>query len=115
MAKRKENSEDGIVFSTNPNFSFSEDEKIEVETLPAAKQNLRISLDKKMRAGKSVTLISGFVGKPEDLENLSKILKVKCSTGGSIKDENILIQGDLRDKILQILLEMGYKAKKIGG
>jgi len=100
-----------IVFSTNPDFVF--DEEPEIETPESNKQNLRIQLDKKKRAGKQVTLITGFVGKPEDLETLGKMLKTKCGVGGSAKDGEIIIQGDFRDKILELLLKAGYKAKKI--
>ena len=100
-----------IVFSTNPDFVF--DEEPEIETPEPSKQNLRIQLDKKKRAGKQVTLITGFVGKPEDLESLGKMLKTKCGVGGSAKDGEIIIQGDFRDKILELLLKAGYKAKKI--
>lgn len=102
-----------IVFSTNPNFAF--DEEPEMETPEPGKQNLRVQLDKKKRAGKQVTLITGFVGKEEDLEALGKMLKTKCGVGGSAKDGEIIIQGDFREKILDLLLKAGYKAKKSGG
>ena len=100
-----------IVFSTNPNFAF--DEEPEIETLAPEKQNLRVQLDKKKRAGKQVTLITGFVGRQEDLETLAKMLKTKCGVGGSAKDDEIIIQGDFREKVLEILLKTGYRAKKI--
>ncbi len=109
----KKNNNDGIVFSTNPDFEYVADDNI-IETLPAEKQNLRVQLDKKARAGKKVSLITGFVGTSEDLETLCKTLKTKCGTGGSAKDNEIVIQGDFRDKIVQFLTEQNYKVKKIG-
>lgn len=105
----------GVIFSTNPDFDFSFENDGEVITLEPNKQNLKIQLDKKARAGKQVTLVSGFVGSNEDLETLSKKLKNLCGCGGSAKDGEILIQGDFRDKILLFLSNAGYKAKKVGG
>ncbi len=105
----------GVVYSTNPDFDFSFEDNGQVETLAPAKQNLKVQLDKKARAGKQVTLISGFVGTNDDLEALSKKLKNLCGCGGSAKDGEILIQGDFRDKILTFLTTSGYKAKKVGG
>jgi translation initiation factor 1 len=109
----KKKSTDGIVFSTNPDFEYANEDEI-VVTLAPEKQNLRIQLDKKARAGKQVTLITGFVGTTEDLEILCKTLKNKCGTGGSSKDNEIIIQGDFRDKIVDFLLSQKYRAKKIG-
>jgi translation initiation factor 1 len=112
---KKPKNREGIVYSTNENFEYQTNEETEAETLAPAQQNLKIMLDKKARAGKQVTLIAGFVGKSEDLDKLAKELKNKCGVGGSSKDGEILIQGDFRDKILDLLLKMGYKAKKAGG
>lgn len=105
----------GVVFSTNPNFGYEHENEEEPETLQPSKQNLRVTLDKKQRAGKSVTLVTGFVGTEADLKELGKMLKTKCGVGGTVKDGEILIQGDFRKKILEILQKEGYKAKQIGG
>lgn len=114
--EKKKKSSGGIVYSTNPNFKLENDEINDVhETLPAKQQNLKVMLDKKNRSGKAVTLITGFVGKEEDLKELGKTLKTKCGVGGSVKDGEILVQGDFRDKIVELLLGLGYKAKKAGG
>jgi translation initiation factor 1 len=104
---------DGIVYSTDSSFEFSYGESDNSETLPPARQNLKVSLDKSMRAGKQVTLVKGFVGTDEDLNTLGKVLKSKCGVGGSVKDREIIIQGDHRDKIVQILIKDGYKAKRV--
>lgn len=102
-----------IVYSTNPDFDYGQEESI--KTLPPQQQNLRIMLDKKQRGGKKVTLITGFIGAEDDLLTLSKQLKTACGVGGSAKDNEILIQGDFREKILQLLQKQGYKAKLAGG
>ena len=105
----------GLVYSTDPNFKI-EEEISDVETLQPNLQKLRIWLETKRRAGKAATLISGFIGKENDLETLGKILKNTCGTGGSIKDGKITIQGDQREKVLQWLLKNGYtNCKKVGG
>jgi len=111
--KNKPTVSDGIVFSTDPSFSRSSDQT-SVETLSPSQQKLLIRLDKKQRAGKSVTLIQGFIGKEEDLEQLGKSLKNFCGTGGSVKDGEVIIQGDQRDKVLQWLVKNDYsKSKKV--
>ena len=102
----------GIVFSTDPDFNYEYEQDEVQETLPAAAQKLKVSLDPKKRKGKTVTLIEGFVGTEEDLKDLSKILKNKCGTGGSAKDGEIIIQGDCQQKVLALLKDMGYSKAK---
>lgn len=117
MMKPKKNSLSdlgGIMFSTNPDFEYQE-EVDDQTTLPNNKQDLRVMLDKKNRGGKAVTLITGYNGRSEDLDILGKMLKTKCGVGGSVKDGEIMIQGDVRDKVMTILQKDGYKVKKAGG
>ena len=102
-----------VVYSTNPDFKYEEETNEEIEKLPNNKQLLRIELDKRNRKGKSVTLITGYVGNDDDLGELAKMLKTKCGSGGSSRCGEILIQGDFRDKINEILLKEGYKTKLI--
>ena len=105
----------GVVYSTNQDFEYSFDNEEIAETLLPEKQKLKIQLDKKSRAGKQVTLVTGFIGKDDDVETLAKKLKNFCGCGGSAKDGEILIQGDVRDKVLTWLITQGYKAVKSGG
>jgi len=112
MSKKKIQSLGGLVYSTDPNFKLPEDEGGEQETLDPSQQKLKIRLDAKHRAGKAVTLVEGFIGTTADMEELGKKLKSFCGTGGSVKDGEIIVQGDNRDKILQWLLKNGYKLTK---
>jgi len=105
----------GMVYSTNPDFEYDYDEEAEAETLPPNQQDLRVMLDRKNRKGKAATLVTGFVGTEDDLKALGKMLKTKCGVGGSAKEGEIIIQGDVRDKVLNLLKDAGYKAKKSGG
>lgn len=115
MSKKHKNTQGGIIYSTNPQFEYPINEEEKIETLPPEKQHLKIWLDSKQRKGKTVTLITGFTGTDEDLKDLEKQLKNHCGSGGSSKDGEILIQGDVREKILNFLINKGYKAKKAGG
>ena len=115
MAKKNDwKNREGVVYSTSENFEYESTQQAEQTTLPPSQQNLRAQLDKNGRAGKQVTLVTGFIGSSVDLETLTKILKTKCGVGGSSKEGEIILQGDLRDKVVQALLKEGYKAKRIG-
>ena len=102
-----------IVYSTNPDYQYDQDETPEEDTIAKEKQLLRIRLDTNKRRGKAVTLITGFVGTEEDLTDLGKMLKVKCGVGGSVKDNEIIVQGDVREKVLTILQKEGYKKSRV--
>lgn len=115
MSKKNKKKREGIVYSTNPDYDYNYGSDNDITTLLPNQQDLRVMLDKKTRAGKQVTLVSGFIGDEEDLKELGRLLKTKCGVGGSVKDGEIIIQGDFRDKILNLLINNGYKAKKAGG
>ncbi len=113
MSNKNKNTS-GFVYSTNPDFSIENEESNE-ETLAPGKQDLRVWRDSKSRKGKTVTLVKGFIGADDDLKTLEKLLKSKCGVGGTSKDGEIVIQGDMRDKIHDILKAAGYGVKKAGG
>jgi translation initiation factor 1 len=102
----------GVVFSTNPDFAYEEESDEEPATLAPEKQNLIVTIDRKGRGGKQATLVTGFIGTSDDLADLGRTLKVKCGVGGNAKDGEIIIQGDFRDRIVSLLKDMGYKAKR---
>lgn len=112
MSKKNRPDTRGFIFSTDPNFRFEPEEQAEAATLPPAQQKLRVRLDTKQRAGKAVTLVTGFIGTDADLEELGKKLKNFSGTGGSVKDGEAIIQGDQREKVLQWLLKNGYGGTK---
>ena len=101
-----------VVYSTNPDFNYECIEEEQAETLPKNQQKLRISMEKKGRGGKTVTLIKGFIGSEEDLKDLSKLLKTKCGVGGSAKEGEIIIQGDFKQRIIELLKAEGYTQTK---
>jgi translation initiation factor 1 len=115
MSKKNKSDKLGFVYSTDPNFRFQQEEEARQETLPPQQQKLRVKLETKHRGGKTVTLVNGFVGREEDLEDLGKKLKNYCGTGGSAKDGEVIIQGDQREKVLQWLQKNGYtQSKRVG-
>lgn len=111
MSKKHRN----VVYSTNPDYNY-EDENEEFETPKNGEQQLKVMIDRKQRKGKSVTLVTGFIGEENDLKDLAKLLKSKCGVGGAAKNGEIIIQGEFKEKIFGLLIEMGYsKTKKVGG
>ncbi len=113
MNKKKKKKRRGVIYSTNANFEFQYEDN-EIESLPNNQQNLKVYIDKH-RAGKIAVIIKDFVGNTDDLKALSKILKYKCGVGGSVKNGEVIIQGNVRDKVIEILEKEGYKYKKVGG
>jgi translation initiation factor 1 len=111
----KKNKPVGIVYSTNPTYNYRVEENSEPTTLPPQQQNLRVMLDRKSRGGKQVTLITGFTGRQDDLDEIGRMLKSKCGVGGTSKDNEIIIQGDFRTKVMELLVKAGYKVKLAGG
>lgn len=105
----------GMVYSTNPDFEYNTSEDSEVEIVTPSKQDLRVWLDRKQRGGKVATLVCGFRGSETELKELARTLKSKCGVGGAAKDGEIIIQGDHRDKVVDLLIKAGYKCKKAGG
>jgi len=112
MAKKKKIN---VVYSTNQNFNYDFEDNSENETLAVNQQNLKVFVDRKNRKGKSVTIVSGFIGTDEDLKTLGKQIKSKCGVGGSVKDNEVIIQGELKDKIYKLLIDIGYQVKMSGG
>ena len=111
MAKKSKKNRVNIVYSTSEDYEYDYEGHQEEETLPPADQNLRVRIEKNQRGGKIVTIVSGFIGREEDLKVLGKLLKSKCGVGGSVKDGEILIQGDLKPKVIGVLEKEGYNAK----
>lgn len=114
MAKKQQKIQN-VVYSTNPNFAYEFEQSNDLQTLPPQQQRLYISIDRKQRAGKEVTLIEGFLGTEDDLKDLGKLLKSKCGVGGSVKDNEILIQGNFKQKIFDLLLKEGFSQTKQKG
>lgn len=109
--KNDKNKRISVVYSTNPDYRYEYAQEEEPQTLPPEKQNLRVTLDSKQRKGKTVTLVQGFTGTEEDLKALAKLLKNKCGAGGSVKNGTVIIQGEVREKVLAILRDNRYQAK----
>lgn len=115
MAKSSKKNRVNVVYSTNPDFSYESEDESDATTLAPEEQNLRVMIDRKQRKGKEVTLVTEFVGTDEDLKDLGKKLKQRCGVGGAAKDGEIMIQGNFKVKVLELLAEWGYKAKPVGG
>ncbi|MBM3917123.1 MAG: translation initiation factor [Sphingomonadales bacterium] len=114
MSKKQQKFQN-VVYSTNPNFTYEFEQTDDIQTLPPQQQRLYVSIDRKQRAGKEVTLVEGFVGSDHDLKDLGKLLKSKCGVGGSVKDNEILIQGNFKQKIFELLLKEGFTQTKQKG
>ena len=112
MANNDWKSRLNVVYSTNPDFQYSTDEKEEIETLPKQQQKLRVSIEKNHRGGKTVTLVKNFVGSNDDLKELARLLKTRCGVGGSAKDGEIIVQGDFKPRVVEILKQEGYTQTK---
>jgi translation initiation factor 1 len=115
MSKKETRNREGIVYSTNPDYQYAKSSHETRVSIPPEEQDLKVYLDRKQRAGKTVTIIRGFIGKGEEIESLAKTIKTRCGTGGTVKDGEIIIQGDFREKVMQYLQSMGCKVKKAGG
>lgn len=115
MAKKSKKDRVNVVYSTNPDFDYETDEVEEEDTLDPEDQILYVSLDRKQRKGKTVTRVANFIGTEDDLADLGKKLKSSCGTGGSVKDGEIIIQGEKRNQVIEVLEKMGYKTKRKGG
>lgn len=114
MSKKNKNKRHGIVYSTDPNFDYSYEEEQEIDEIPPKEQKLRVLIDRKKRKGKSVTLVTGFVGPEDKMKELGKFLKTKCGVGGSVKDGEIIIQGEFKEKVVDLLKQDGYTSTKGG-
>lgn len=116
MGKNKKSKERiNVVYSTNNDFSYESEEETEQDTLPANEQVLRVYIEKKGRGGKTASVLKGFIGTDDDRNDLAKMIKANCGVGGSVKDGEIIIQGDQRDKIVKLLTAKNYGIKKAGG
>ena len=112
MANNDWKSRLNVVYSTNPDFQYTTDEKEEIETLPKQQQKLRVSIEKNHRGGKTVTIVKNFIGTEDDMKELGRLLKTKCGVGGSTKDGEILVQGEFKEKIIELLKKEGYTQTK---